>query len=428
MLTDKQLLNVLKTEYATRIKNDTNQWENTAREQQKLPAGEWKIWLIMAGRGFGKTRAAAEAVRKLVLEKRFRRIALIGDSIKEVQQVMVEGESGLLTISQESDGMVYNKSLKRLIWPNGAIATMYGAERSEQLRGPQFDFAWIDEIAKFKSPESVFNQINLALRIGKSPKMIITTTPRSIQLLRDLTSRSDVHVTRGSSIDNQSNLSDNFLQQLEYMKGTSLEAQEVYGEIVEDHSDALWTFEDIKNCYKMPQCDFIKVIVSVDPSVSGKEEHDETGIIVCGLDEVGEVYIINDLSRCTTPEEWLTTVVDAYEKYKANYVLFEANQGGDLIKTLLHGKNPDIKTKSVYAKVSKKARALPVSLLYAKKKVHHLSQFQKLEAQMTGFMSVKKSPDRVDALVLGVQDLLLDPAKIQTSYWNIPIGDGERGE
>lgn len=411
MLTRKELLDILRESYSRRTVNREKIWENIARENQKIPIGDWNIWLIMAGRGFGKTRAAAEAVRKLVLEGKYKRIALIGGSMTEVRNVMIEGDSGLLAISNEKDGLMYHKSSGQLMWPNGAIATIYSAEFYDKLRGPQFDFAWLDEVAKFSNPDALFNQLNLALRLGNKPRIIMTTTPRPIKFLKDLIKRKDVFVTRGASIENKSNLSQNFLQQLEYMKGTALEAQELYGEIIEENEHGLWTFDDISNCYKTTDCDFTKIIISVDPSVNSDGIHDETGIVVCALDELNEAYVMADLSLNAPPDKWSKKVAEAYQKYAADYVLFEANQGGDLTKSLLKKINPDIRVKSVRATKSKKARALPVYDLYIKKRVHHLKQFRNLEMQMLAFDPKRKSPDRVDALVWGVTDLLITKSK-----------------
>lgn len=420
MLDRRELLSILKAEYDHRMDDERNAWEALARENQKIPPGDWNIWLVMAGRGFGKTRAAAEAVRKLVKSGDYKRIALIGDTIREAQSVMVEGESGILSISHPRDRLKYLKSKRQLVWPNGAVATIYGAERPEQLRGPQFDFAWIDEIAKFDNPQKLFDQLNLALRLGPSPKVIMTTTPRSISFLTDLMKRKDVYVTRGTSMENRANLSKNFLDQLEYMKGTALEAQEVYGEIVEE-KDGLWTFDDISNAYKTPDCDFTKVIISVDPSVKGNGAHDETGIVVCGIDELGVIYILDDLSTHAPPDEWAQIVTFAYEKYKANYVLYEANQGGDLVSSLLKKYDPDIALKSVHATMSKRARAIPVHTLYTKKMVKHAKQMRALESQMLSFPPKRRSPDRVDALVWGVREL--SNKRKQTNIWSVKLNE-----
>lgn len=423
MLTREELLIALRSEYQNRVASTLPTWNELARDNQKMPSGNWNIWLIMAGRGFGKTRAAAEAVLQLVRENRYKRIALIGASQKEAQNVMLEGESGILSSSRAEDNIKYLKAKQQLLWPNGAIANIYSGEHYDQLRGPQFDFAWIDEIAKFSNPKALFDQLNLALRLGENPRIIITTTPRPIKFLKDLAKQQDVFITRGTTLENKNNLSKNFMQQLEYLKGTAIEAQEIFGEIIDDNENGLWTFDDISNSYKTTNFDFEKIIIAVDPSVSSSKAHDETGIIVCATDEMHDAYVIDDLSTHAPPDEWAKTVALAYEKYNAEYVVFENNQGGDVVKSLLQKINSNMKIKSVRATSSKRARAVPIYNLYTKKKIFHIRQFRTLEMQMIAFgKEKKKSPDRVDALVWGLRDLMLDKSKKKsTNVWNIEI-------
>lgn len=380
-------------------------WYNIARENQKIPCGDWKIWLILAGRGFGKTRTAAESVRKFVLEQSCKRIALIGNTITEAEKVMIEGESGILEISRKEDGIKYLRSQKKLVWKNGACAFLYGADEYDKLRGPQFDFAWIDEFAKFRYAKNTFDQLNFALRLGKNPRTIITTTPRPIKILQDIMAKSYTHITRGSSLENLQNLPTSFIEQLEYLKGTSLEAQEIYGEIVSDNSDELWNLDDMHLYYKTPQCLIEKIVIAVDPAVSSKENSDETGIIVCGKDEIGNTFVLDDLSTKDPSSCWENNLINAYYKYKAECIIVEANQGGDLVKNSLLEKDKTLNIKNVYARENKKMRAIPISNLYKKCKVFHVKQFQKLEMQMSSFVSSKKSPDRVDALVWGITEL-----------------------
>ncbi|MDR2681588.1 MAG: terminase family protein [Holosporaceae bacterium] len=227
-------------------------WEKIARQNQLAPPGNWNIWLILAGRGFGKTRSAAEAIRRWVLAGTYKRIALISNTIQEARQVMVEGESGILSISDAEEKLEFYPSKRLLRWPNGAIATLYGAEHYEHLRGPQFDAAWIDEFAKFHYPKETFDQLSFSLRLGVSPKVILTTTPRPIQFLKDLMKRDDVVTVKGTSLENSQNLSPTFLKQLEYLKGTRLEAQEIYAEIIDENQNTLWAWEDIEKCHRDP--------------------------------------------------------------------------------------------------------------------------------------------------------------------------------
>lgn len=217
-------------------------WSIQARPEQRIPQGDWRIWLIMAGRGFGKTRTGAETVRHWVDSGQYRRIALVGDNLLNAEQVMIEGVSGILQCYPPGQGPVYERSRQRLVWPNGAVAELYAAEAYENLRGPQFDAAWVDEFAKFRKIESVWDQLMLGLRLGKSPKCIITTTPRPLELHEQLVQRSDVIVTRGSTFDNASNLAADFIELMNsrYTR-THLAAQELYGHLTRDHQGALWT-------------------------------------------------------------------------------------------------------------------------------------------------------------------------------------------
>lgn len=394
-------------------------WESIARKNQLAPPGNWSVWMILAGRGFGKTRAAAEAIRKWAVTGEYKRIALISNTIQEARQVMVEGESGLLSISDESEKIKFFPSLRTVKWKNGAIATLYGAESYEQLRGPQFDAAWIDEFAKFSHPKETFEQLSFSLRLGKNPKTILTTTPRPIQFIKDLMKRDDVVTVRGTSIENIQNLSPMFIQQLEYLKGTRLEAQEIYAEIVDENVNTLWSWSDIEKCYKEPPHFLIEVVIGVDPAISSNKNSDETGIIVAGIDGYGKVYILDDLSISAPPEVWGNRVVEAYKKYNAKLVVIEKNAGGDLLNHLIKSINNDVKIKMVYASTSKLARAEPIVVLYQKKMIFHARQFHKLELQMATYTPKSDSPDRLDAMVWAATELFqLNKSTQMPSVWN----------
>lgn len=378
-------------------------WENIARPNQLPPSGNWNIWMILAGRGFGKTRSASEAIRKWIIEGQYKRIALIGNTIQEAKQVMVEGESGLLSISPPEDGLTYYSSRRLLKWKNGAIATLYGAENYEQLRGPQFDAAWIDEFAKFMYPRETFEQLSFSLRLGEHPRTILTTTPRPLQFIKDLMERKDVVTVRGSSWENKENLSPNFRNQLEFLKGTRLEAQEIYAEIVEDSQNTLWAWQDIEQCYKEAPHFLPHVIIGVDPALTSSG--DETGIIVVGMDSSDKAYVLDDLSISGTPEIWSKRVIDAYYKYHAKQVVIERNAGGDLLVNLLKSRDNSINIKTVYAHNSKIIRAEPIVVLYQKHMIFHARQFPKLELQMATYEPGQKSPDRMDAMVWAMTEL-----------------------
>ncbi|MDR1560927.1 MAG: terminase family protein [Holosporaceae bacterium] len=380
-------------------------WEKIARQNQLPPEGNWNVWMILAGRGFGKTRAAAETIRKWAVSGRYKRIALVANTIQEARQVMVEGESGLVSISEKEEKLLYVPSRRLVQWPNKAVATLYGAEHYEQLRGPQFDAAWIDEFAKFQHPRETFEQISFSLRLGKNPKTIITTTPRPIQFIKDLMARKDVITVRGTSLENIDNLSPTFLKQLEYLKGTRLEAQEIYAEIIDDDQNTLWSWNNIEDCYKTPPHFLNNVVIGVDPALTSGANSDETGIIVVGMDGFGHGYVLDDLSISTTPEVWAKRVIDAYMKYYARLIVIECNAGGELLTNLLESFDNSIKIKTVYATTSKITRAEPIVVLYQKKLVHHARQFQILEMQMATYKPKSKSPDRLDALVWAISEL-----------------------
>lgn len=395
-------------------------WEKVARPNQLAPPGMWNIWMILAGRGFGKTRSAAETIKKWATAGEYKRIALISNTIQEARQVMVEGESGLLSISDENEKLEFYPSRRLLRWPNGSVATLYGAENYEQLRGPQFDAAWIDEFAKFQHPKETFEQLSFSLRLGKNPKTILTTTPRPIQFIKDIMKRDDVITTRGTSLENLQNLSPTFVKQLEYLKGTRLEAQEIYAEIIDSKQNTMWSWEDMEKCYKNPPHFLKHIIIGVDPAMTSNKNSDETGIIVAGMDGFGKAYVLEDLSISATPEVWGNRIADAYLKYHAQLVVIERNAGGDLLENLLKSINPEMKIKPVYACTSKISRAEPIAILYQKNMIFHAKQFQKLEMQMATYEPKSKSPDRLDALVWGMTELFnLSKSSKTPSVWQI---------
>ncbi|MCR5225174.1 MAG: terminase family protein [Alphaproteobacteria bacterium] len=380
-------------------------WTKIARPNQLMPEGDWNIWLLLAGRGFGKTRAAAEAIRQLVLSGKYKRIALIANTIQEAKQVMVEGASGLLSISEESEKLTFLTSKRLLKWENGAIATIYGAENYEQLRGPQFDAAWIDEFAKFQYPRETFEQLSFGLRLGEHPRTILTTTPRPLQFIKDLMKRDDVVTVRGTSFENLENLSPTFLRQLEYLKGTRLESQEIYAEIVEENQNTLWAWSDIENCYCTPPHFLQNIVIGVDPALTSGENSDETGIIVAGMDGSNKAYVLDDLSINAEPKVWASKVAEAYKKYSARLVVVEGNAGGELLVNLLKSADNSMKIKTTYARISKTARAEPIVILYQKHRIFHARCFHKLEMQMATYTPKDRSPDRLDAMVWAMTEL-----------------------
>lgn len=399
------LLGQLKEELkARKAQEKIYNWSLNARPEQQLPKGAWKTWLILAGRGFGKTRTGSETVRQLVQQNKVRKIALIAETELEGRHVLIEGMSGLLSVYPSRERPLYCSSTHQIHWPNGTVATLYSAERPDQLRGPQFDFVWIDELAKFKYAQSLWDQVQFCLRVGPHPRALITTTPRAIPLVKSLIASSTTHVTRGSTWENASNLPASFLESLKELYGhTTLGAQEIEGKIVEEKGPLLWDESLFRYVDSAPP--LVRVVVAVDPAVTHTSTSDETGIIVVGIDAYHQGYVLADYSGKYSPEGWAAKALSAYEYFGAEKIIVENNQGGDLVTTVLHALNPHVKVHPVRAIHSKQARAQPISFLYHRQKIFHLPGLKVLEAQLISFGTTVKSPDRIDALVWGLSYL-----------------------
>ncbi|MBX9805686.1 MAG: terminase family protein [Alphaproteobacteria bacterium] len=390
-------------------------WIRQARPSQLPPPGDWRTWLILAGRGFGKTRTGAETLRQWVHDGRCRRIALLSKTIGDARDVMVDGISGLLEIHPLSERPWFEQGRHQLIWPNGTLATLYGADHFECLRGPQFDAAWIDELAKFRHPEEAWNQLMLGLRLGTDPRCIVTTTPRPIPLIEKLLKSEDVVVTKGTTFENRDNLAPTFLKQIvKQFEGTRLGAQELYAQLLTEQQGALWRRDLI--CYQEPPYDeagtpkLIRIIVAIDPATTHHEDSDETGIVIAGLSEDKHAYVLEDLSGRLSPGDWGQRVCEVYWRMKADRVVAEVNKGGDLVERILRGLDPTIPYKAVRATRGKFTRAEPIAALYEQHRVFHARPFDLLETQLCTYVQgiTHKSPDRLDALVWALTDLLLE--------------------
>lgn len=387
-------------------------WSRQGRITQRLPEGDWKIWLILAGRGFGKTRAGSEAIRQWVCAGRCRRLALIGQTERDIEQVMIQGESGLLAIHPESERPQYHVSKKCLIWPNGAVATLYSAERYEKLRGPQFDGAWVDELAKFRHPSQVWEQLMFSLRLGPNPQVIVTTTPRPLPLLKKMLAGKEgkLHLTRGSTFENQKNLSPTFLEHMKNRYAQSpLGRQELEGALLEEEKGALWKWAHLEMCRVQEVPSLERLLIAIDPAVTAHEKSDETGLIVAG--RAGEkAYVLEDLSGQYSPQEWARVALEAYERYQADKIIAEVNQGGDLVEQMLRAHSQRISFKAVRANRGKRVRAEPVAHLYEQGLVHHAPGLSRLGEQLCLYTPLSsKSPDRMDALVWAISELMLHP-------------------
>jgi phage terminase large subunit-like protein len=388
------------------------EWRRWARPSQIMPGGEWYGWLIIAGRGWGKTRTGAEAVREEVESGRSRRIGLVGETAADGRKVIVEGDSGLLAISPPWFMPVYKPSQKTLTWPNGAIATLYDAREPDQLRGPQHDFIWFDELAKFRYAEAIFDQAMFGLRRGDRPRWAATTTPRPIALIKRLLSHPGVIVTRGKSDDNLANIAKSFERNvIARYRGTRLGRQELDAEILEDIPGALWSRRSLDEARVKVAPNLVRIVVAVDPPATSGENANEAGIIVCGVAADKQAYILEDWSRRCTPDEWGRKAVAAYRKHEADCIVAECNQGGEMVESVIKSV-ADVPVKLVRATRGKYVRAEPASALYEQGRVHHVGTFPDLEDQMIGFTPERASdrsdgfsPDRVDALVWGLTEL-----------------------
>ena len=395
-------------------------WKLWARRSQIAPAGDWQVWLISAGRGFGKTRAGAEWVRMLAQHNADLRIALVGASLSEVRQVMIEGESGILAVCPPENHPLFEPSLKRLTWGNGAQAFLYSAAEPETLRGPQHHVAWCDELGKWENAGDraikTWDNLLMGLRLGERPRVLATTTPRPVPLMRKLYAAvpgGDVALVRGASTENEANLPTRYLRDMRRQYGsTALGRQELDGELLEDIEGALWSRELLERCRDgpLPEEPNVRVVVGVDPPASARG--DECGVVVAGIAESGRVTVLADCSLARpSPERWARKVAETARAWNADRVVAEANQGGDMVKSVLRAADVSLPLKLVHASRGKAARAEPVAALYEAGRVRHAGMFAKLEDQLCGLMAgggyegPGRSPDRADALVWALSEL-----------------------
>lgn len=395
-------------------------WRFWARPEQLPPSGGWRIWLVLAGRGFGKTRTGAEWVRAQVELHGRRTIALVGPTMAAVRDVMVEGEAGLLAVAPPWNRPVYKPSLRRIDWPGGASAHVYSAEEPERLRGPNHDAAWADELAAWSRLEETWDMLELTLRAGADPRAVITTTPKPQKRLKAIIADSDTVVTRGSTYDNAGNLAPAFLARiLKRYEGTRLGRQELQAELLEDVPGALWSWATIEAARIETVPALARIVVAVDPAATAGPDADETGIIVVGRTEGGIAVVLADLSLRGSPAAWGQRVVEAHRGWRADRIVAEVNQGGDMVRHVIATVDPMAPFRAVHAARGKRARAEPVAALYEQGRVRHAPGLAALEDQMCAFVpGVGASPDRVDALVWALSDLMLDPAT-EPKVWTI---------
>ena len=389
-------------------------WSWHSRPKQRPPAefvsGLKAIWLVMAGRGFGKTRLGGEWVREAVKTHEF--VNLIGATASDARDIMIEGESGLLRLCPKAERPSYVASKRQLQWPNGAKSLVFTADEPERLRGKQHEALWADEVGAWRYAEA-WDQAMLGLRIGKRPQAAITTTPRPTKLIKDLLKDPTCVVTRGSTYHNRKNLAPSFFEQiLKKYEGTRLGRQELMAELLLDNPGALWHQEVIDSLRVTNHPSLMRIIVAVDPSVDDEGAKDEAGIVVAGLGVDEHIYILDDLSLHASPDGWAKKAVNAgYHKYLADRIVAEINNGGALVESVLRTVDPAIPYTGIHASRGKRTRAEPISALYEQGRVHHVGCFPHLEDEQCNWDPLvdTKSPNRLDALVWAVT-ALVDPA------------------
>ncbi|MBN9147616.1 MULTISPECIES: terminase family protein [unclassified Nitrobacter] len=402
------------------------QWDIFAHEHQRPPqlapnGAPWLIWLMIGGRGAGKTRAGAEWIRAQALglspfaSEAVSRIALVGETEHDVREVMIEGVSGLLAVHAAHERPSWSPSRKRLEWSNGAVAQAFSADDPESLRGPQFGCAWSDEMAKWRYAEAAFDMLQFGLRLGSQPRQLITTTPRPTALLKRLMNDAASVVTRAPTQANAFNLAPTFLQGvMARYAGTRLGRQELDGEIIEDRPDALWSRALLEKCRVREAPPMQRVVVAVDPPATSGKRADACGIVAAGLAEGGIVYVIADETVAgATPALWAAKAIALWRRCEADALVAEVNQGGDMVKSVIAEVDAAVPVIPVRATRGKWLRAEPVATLYEQGRVRHAGSFAALEDEMCDFalsgLSSGRSPDRLDALVWAVTSLALAP-------------------
>jgi phage terminase large subunit-like protein len=407
-----KLLQRLSDEQAAALYYD---WPVWARANQLAPHGDWSTWLILAGRGFGKTRCGAEQIRKWQ-EEGAMRMALVGATSADVRDVMVRGESGLLAVCPSWNRPTYEPSKRLIQWPNGAIAITYSAEKPDRLRGPQHEKAWCDELCAWKTMYETFDNLAMGLRLADNPQVIVTTTPKPKKLLKELLADTDTVTSTGTTYENVGNVSQKWLRRtLRKYEGTRLGRQELYAHVLDDVPGALWTRDMIERTRVTGHCELLRIVIAVDPAVTSGENSDNTGIVVAGLGVDGRGYVLRDLTCKMTPGQWAQRVTIAYHSLQANLIVAEVNNGGDLVAHALASVDPNLPYKMVHASRGKRVRAEPIASLYEQGRVSHVTTagapLGDLEDEMCSFVSdnFDGSPDRVDALVWALTELFLEP-------------------
>ncbi|HEV8034104.1 DNA-packaging protein [Yoonia sp.] len=398
-----------------------------AMPHQIAPKGDWRTWVILGGRGAGKTRAGAEWVRRMVegptphARGTARRVALVGETMDQAREVMVFGDSGILSVCPDDRRPLWIAGRRLLVWPNGAEAQVFSAHDPDSLRGPQFDAVWADELAKWRKGDAAWDMLQFALRLGDSPRACVTTTPRKSQMLRDLLEMDTTVVTHAPTQANRANLAASFLREIEgRYGGTSLGRQEMEGVMLTEVEGALWSSDDLARCQvaEVPRPD--RIVVAIDPPGTSHAGSDACGVVVAGVYMKGPPHqwtavVLEDASvKAARPTVWAEAAIAAMRRHGADRLVAEVNQGGDMVEAVLRGVDGMVPYRSVHASKGKVARAEPVAALYEQGRVAHVLGLSALEDQMGQMTSAgyegKGSPDRVDALVWALYDLMIEPA------------------
>ena len=403
-----------------------------ARPEQIAPEGDWDIWLVLAGRGFGKTETGARWVKEQV-EAGVKSIALIAETQKDLEEVMV---ARILAVHPEGQKPSVRYKPVRITWPNGAVALGYNGTEPNQLRGPEFEAAWLDELAKYRHARETWDMLQFGMRVGNHPRQIVTTTPRATELIKAIVAGQEgkIAITHGKTTDNASNLAPSFLTKIRARyEGTRLGRQELNAEILGDLPGALWTMASLDAYRLREEPKMARIVVAVDPAVTDNEESDEHGIIVVGLSDDQRGIVLEDASMTGSPGEWARRVASLYRTWGADAVVVEVNQGGDMVRHTLQTAAPNLSIREVRASRGKHIRAEPIAALYEQGRIAHVGAYPELETQMTQMTSGgyrgDGSPDRLDALVWGLSDLFPDMVSepVKASAYKMPAARGWMG-
>lgn len=403
-----------------------------ARPEQIAPEGDWDIWLVLAGRGFGKTETGARWVKEQV-EAGVKSIALIAETQKDLEEVMV---ARILAVHPEGQKPSVRYKPVRITWPNGAVALGYNGTEPNQLRGPEFEAAWLDELAKYRHARETWDMLQFGMRVGNHPRQIVTTTPRATELIKAIVAGQEgkIAITHGKTTDNASNLAPSFLTKIRARYGgTRLGRQELNAEILGDLPGALWTMASLDAYRLREEPKMARIVVAVDPAVTDNEESDEHGIIVVGLSDDQRGIVLEDASMTGSPGEWARRVASLYRTWGADAVVVEVNQGGDMVRHTLQTAAPNLSIREVRASRGKHIRAEPIAALYEQGRIAHVGAYPELETQMTQMTSGgyrgDGSPDRLDALVWGLSDLFPDMVSepVKAAAYKMPAARGWMG-